>query len=97
MQIVAVDIVGPISPSTTGNAYMFCTARFKTFDPLPSRSTDFKTGQLILSHTWLFTNCECERFVGSFWPLAMKWNCTLERRNLIWHLFFPRSSPPLIR
>ena len=34
IQIVAVDIVGPISPSTTGNAYMFSTARLKTFDPL---------------------------------------------------------------
>ena len=36
----------------------------KPVDPLPSRSTGFKTGQLILSHTWLFRNSACERFVG---------------------------------
>ena len=35
----------------------------KPVDPLPSRSTGFKTGQLILSHTWLFRNSACERFV----------------------------------
>ena len=63
----------------------------KPVDPLPS---GFKTGQLILSHTWLFRNSACERFVGSFWPLAMKWKCTLERRKMA--SFFPRFSPPLI-
>ena len=49
--------------SVTLDSHIYVTARFKTFDSLPSRSTGFKTGQLILSHTWLFRNSACERFV----------------------------------